>query len=395
MAQALSQFYPPQQQRLLVRLIQSLAPTLIRWLYKIEITVTDDAIARLKALEDARLVYICNHPTLEDGVAMFGLSAKVGQPFHYIVARESFKGLLGKFLQWLGCYSIRRGLGDRTSIAQTLSLLKSPNCRLVIFPEGGCSYQNDTIMPLRSGAIQMPLQVMGQLAKQAKQPSDMPDLYLIPISLKYRYTEPMEPVIEQTLSGLEQTLKIQPAPGQEFYGRLVAIANRVLTRLETEYGLSADTSGNWNDRIDQLRRHVIAQCERKLRLEPALGLPIRERVYKVQAILETNEAGTAADEALYWTTVRLLNFDAIYDGYVAENPTPERFLDTLMRLEREVYQIEHLKPKASRQAIFNVGEPINLKAYVSDFRRDKSATVAALTEQLQTVLQANLETLAN
>ncbi|WP_199316961.1 hypothetical protein [Chroococcidiopsis sp [FACHB-1243]] len=29
---------------------------------------------------------------------------------------------------------------------------------------------------------------------------------------------------------------------------------------------------------------------------------------------------------------RLLNFDAIYDGYVAENLTPERFLDTLTRL---------------------------------------------------------------
>ncbi|MEM8806186.1 MAG: 1-acyl-sn-glycerol-3-phosphate acyltransferase, partial [Cyanobacteria bacterium P01_G01_bin.38] len=122
---------------------------------------------------------------------------------------------------------------------------------------------------------------------------------------------------------------------------------------------------------------------------------VRERVYKVQSVLETNEATSPEDEALhealYWTTVRLLNFDAIYDGYVAENPTPERFLDTLMRLEREVYKIEHIKPKAHRQAIFNIGEPLNLKDYVDEYRKNKSATVEKLTQTLQAITQANLQ----
>ncbi|MEM9163692.1 MAG: 1-acyl-sn-glycerol-3-phosphate acyltransferase, partial [Cyanobacteria bacterium P01_F01_bin.4] len=137
MAKDLSPFYPPQQKPFLIRLIQSVCSPLTQLLYKIEVVVSDEAVARLKTLENHRLVYICNHPTMEDGVAVFGLSARVGQLFHYIVARESFKGLLGKFLQGIGCYSIRRGLGDRASIGQTLSLIKMPGCRLVIFPEGG------------------------------------------------------------------------------------------------------------------------------------------------------------------------------------------------------------------------------------------------------------------
>ncbi|MEM7795333.1 MAG: 1-acyl-sn-glycerol-3-phosphate acyltransferase [Cyanobacteria bacterium P01_C01_bin.118] len=379
-------FFPPKQQPLLIRLVQSVSYGVLQSLYRCGLIVSDDDVAKLRAIDGARIVYVCNHPTMEDGMVLFGLAARVGQLWHYIVARESFQGLQGKFLQWMGCYSIRRGLGDRASIAQTLSLLKQPQARVVIFPEGGCSYQNDTVMAFRSGAIQMPLQVMAQLAKKAPDT----DLYVVPISLKYRYTQPMTAVIEQTLQGLEQALRIVPSKGQDFYGRLIEIASLVLTRIETEYGLSATPDQDWNQRIDRLRNHVITQCEQQLDLPPN-GAPIRERVYKIQALLEAEEPKTIAeDDALYWTTVRLLNFDAIYDGYVAADPTPERFLDTLMRLEREVYQKEHIRPKAHRQAIFRVGEPINLKDYVADLRQDKAGTVERLTEQLRQVVQANL-----
>lgn len=386
MASETQLFFPPKQQPLLIRLVQSVSYGVLQSLYRCGLVVADDDVAKLRAIDDARVVYVCNHPTMEDGMVLFGLAARVGQLWHYIVARESFQGLQGKFLQWMGCYSIRRGLGDRASIAQTLSLLKQPQARVVIFPEGGCSYQNDTVMSFRSGAIQMPLQVMAQLAK--KDPDT--DLYVVPISLKYRYTQPMTAVIEQTLQGLEQELGIGQLEDPDFYGRLVAIAALVLTRIETEFGLSATLDQDWNQRIDRLRNHVIAQCEQQLDLTPN-GAPIRERVYKIQALLEAEEPKTVAeDDALYSTTVRLLNFDAIYDGYVAANPTPERFLDTLMRLEREVYQKEHIQPKAHRQALVRVGEPINLKHYVADLRQDKANTVERLTQQLRQVVQANL-----
>lgn len=380
-------FFPPKPQLLLIRLVQSVSYLVLQRFYQCGLVTSEDDVAKLRALEEARVVYVCNHPTMEDGMVIFGLAARVGQPWYYIVARESFKGLQGKFLQWMGCYSIRRGLGDRASIAQTLSLLKEPQARVVIFPEGGCSYQNDTVMPFRSGAIQMPLQVISQLAK--KEPNT--DLYVVPISLKYRYTSPMTRIIEQTLQGLEQQLDLEPEE-QDFYQRLLAIAAVVIRRIETEFDIPPAPELDWNQRIDQLRHHVVSHCEQQLNLDPN-GAPLRERVYRIQALLEAEEPKTVAeDDALYWTTVRLLNFDAIYDGYVAADPTPERFLDTLMRLEREVYQKENIQPKAHRQAIFRVGEPINLKDYVADFRRDKAITVAQLTEHLHAVVQKNLAT---
>ncbi|MEO0867225.1 MAG: 1-acyl-sn-glycerol-3-phosphate acyltransferase [Cyanobacteria bacterium J06642_11] len=386
MTPATPSFFPPTPQPLLIRLVQSVSYLVLQRLYRCGLVVAEDDIAKLRAIDDARVVYVCNHPTMEDGMVLFGLAARVGQLWHYIVAHESFRGLQGKFLQWMGCYSIRRGLGDRASIAQTLRLLKEPQARVVIFPEGGCSYQNDTVMPFRSGAIQMPLQVMTQLAKQ----DPTIDLYVVPISLKYRYTQPMQSTIEQTLQGLEQQLGLvfqEPS----FYPRLLAIAATVLDRIETEFGLPPSPELDWNQRIDRLRHYVVSHCEQKLDLAANAG-PLRERVYRIQALLEAEEPKTVAEgDALYWTTVRLLNFDAIYDGYVAADPTPERFLDTLMRLEREVYQMKSIQPKAHRQAIFRVGTPINLKHYVADFRNNKATTVDQLTQQLHTIVQANLQ----
>mgnify|MGYP001791359620 CR=1 FL=1 len=432
-------FFPPKQKPLMARLVQSISYPLGRILYKVRVSVSDEAIAKMRSVENARVVYVCNHPTMEDGITLFVLSARLGQLFHYIVAYEAFKGWLGWFIQRLGCYSIRRGLGDRASISQSLTILKQPQCRLVIFPEGGCSYQNVTIMPFRSGAILLPMSVLAQLAKKADSPESIPDVYVVPLVLKYRYRQSMQQVIEDMLRRLEDELKISTDSLDDYppddyqlddyppddrplddYQRLRQIANRVILQIENEANLSdANLSDDgvldWNQRIDRLRQIFIKKCESAFSIEPSENLPVRERVYKVQALLEDLDLvddGSDVDPSakqntvllgpnqlkpqdVYWDTIRLLNFDAIYDGYVAEAPTPERFLDTLTRLEREVFHLVDAHPKAPRQACFDVGEPLNLKAYLSDYRRDRSGTVDRLAAELRQTMQANLDKMSS
>ncbi|MGC1308008.1 MAG: 1-acyl-sn-glycerol-3-phosphate acyltransferase [Phormidesmis sp.] len=397
-------FYPPKQRPLMTRLIQSISYPLARLLYQFRISISEESVGRVRAVEDARLVFVCNHPTMEDGISLFVLSARLGQLFHYVVAHESFKGLMGWFIQRLGCYSIRRGMGDRASISQTLGLLKEPRCRLVIFPEGGCSYQNDTIMPFRTGAIQLPMSVLAQLAKKASKdsPEQIPDFYIVPLSLKYRYLQPVQRVIESTLSRLETELNVVTSVADE-YQRLRQVAHQVILQIETEAGLPHEGALDWNERISRLRQFFIQKCEAALNIEPNLNLPIRERVYKVQALLEEAEEASESEGArsdqrelierkeVYWDTVRLLNFDAIYDGYVAESPTAERFLDTLIRLEREVFHLEHAQPKAPRKACFYVGKPVNLKDYLIDYQRDRSGTIESLAKSLHQTMQSNLD----
>ena len=406
-------FYPPKQRPLMAKLVQSISYLLARVLYKVRISVSEAAVGKVRQVEDARLVYVCNHPTMEDGITLFVLSARVGQLFHYIVAYEAFKGWMGSFIQRLGCYSIRRGLGDRASISQTLSLLKEPGCRVVIFPEGGCSYQNDTIMPFRSGAIQLPMSVLAQLAKKADTPDAIPDFYVVPLSLKYRYQQPMNRVIEKTLTRLEEGLDINQDIDRgthqrehDNYQRLRQIAEQVILRIETEANLPSETTLNWNERIERLRNIFVEKCESAVGIEPNINDPIRERVYRVQAWLEDADLvdgevrkdvllgpNQLRPEEVVWDTIRLLNFDAIYDGYVAQSPTQERFLDTLIRLEREVFHLEQAQPKAARTAYFYIGDPINLKDYLAAYRSDRTGTLEQISQQLYQTMQSNLDKL--
>ncbi|NJP09228.1 MAG: 1-acyl-sn-glycerol-3-phosphate acyltransferase [Leptolyngbyaceae cyanobacterium RU_5_1] len=390
-------FYPPQLNPPLVRLSQWAAPLWAHWWYQIDLQIDAESLNQLAALRDQKVLLLPNHPTFQDPIVMFLLSGKGNQTFYYLAAHEVFSGVLSRFFQALGVYSIRRGLADRASIAQTLDLLTQPGCHLVVFPEGGCSFQNDTVMPFRAGAIQLAFQAISRWVKQGKSP---PDLYAVPISIKYRYTQNMAPIIAATLHQLEQALEVPKATGD--YERLRAIAEKVLTRIEQEYGIQPieGSETSWNDRIALLKAHVLKTSEQQLSLTSSASEPDRERGYRilhaVQARSDQVERGDAGDslwdvEFVRRSMLRLLNFDAIYDGYVATNPTPERFLDTLIRLEREVFAIDKPPPKGHRLAQLKLGDPVNLRDYFERFQKAKSTTVNQVALHLQQAVQHNLD----
>lgn len=358
--------------------------------------VRQECLDVLFSLRGKRVLLLPNHPTFHDWIAIFLLSTQVGEVFHYLAAYERFGGTEGWFLQQMGAYSIRRGLGDRPSVAQTIELLTRPDCHLVIFPEGGCSFQNDTVMPFRAGAVQLAFQAMNRLVRQGE---GIPELYVVPTSIKYRYTTDMVPVIDATLERMERALTISGIKGEP-YQRLRRVADQVLTYFEQDYGLydTASSQRPWNDRIQHLKTHVLESCERQLGIVPAAGERSRERVYRIQRTLEAQAESLAGNdfwtyESIHAAAARLLNFDAIYDGYVADHPTPERFLDTLTRLERAIFSIDKPPLRGERNVLIHVGQPVPLHDYFASYQRDRSRTVDHLTQYLQNTVQHNLNLL--
>jgi 1-acyl-sn-glycerol-3-phosphate acyltransferase len=412
-------FYPPKLNPKLVRLTQTIAPWLARWWYWLCLEIDPADLQRLLQFRDRRLLLLPNHPTFHDPIVMFLLSAQLKRACYYMAAyetlhdpsmmflissgfrplsalarREPFKRGLRWLLQHLGMYSVRRGLPDRASMNQTWKLLGQPDCCLVIFPEGGCSFQNDTVMPFRVGALQIAFHSLQQSLKRGENPSD---LYVAPLAIKYRYTQNMQGTIHATLKGLERRLALSSQPGMSDYERLRAIAQAVLVRLERDYGIQdvVPTSSDWNARIARLKKLAIETCEQQLGISSPARSLMRERVYLVQHCLQTQAEDL--EQSPMWTTEamdkamrRLLNFDAIYDGYVAADPTPERFLDTLIRLEREAFDIDRPSPKGFRRVRVRVGEIVNLKDFLADYRGDRSAVVTQLTATLQQSVQAHL-----
>ncbi|MBF2001503.1 MAG: 1-acyl-sn-glycerol-3-phosphate acyltransferase [Synechococcales cyanobacterium M58_A2018_015] len=386
-------FYPPKLNPPLVRLLQTLGPTVVRWTHQLELIISTESDVQLSTLQNQPCLLLCNHPTFHDPIVLFLFSARLGKPFYYLAAHEQFSGIQGQLYQRLGAYSVRRGQPDRASVAQTFQVLAQPDSKLVIFPEGGCSFQNDTVMPFRPGAVQMALQ---SLAKQARA-GTASDLLVVPMSLKYRYTRSMTAVIEQTLSQLEQATGASGIGNS--YQRLREVSGRVIRQCELEYGLTPPPTADWNQRITNIKTEILQQCEQRLGVTPIPGIANRERVYHMQQLLEDRYSvfladGTDSWEVLHKALGRVLNFDAIYDGYVAEKPTPERFLDTLIRLEREVFNIDQPTPKGYRQAFLRVGTPVPLKPYLNDYAKNRTATVKTLVHELQQTVQTNLNLLS-
>src|SRR4051812_45031048 len=81
-----------------------------RRVLRVEIVAAD--IARLRALENERLVLTPNHPTNTDPALLLELSRRAKMPFYYLSCREAFdgwRGYWGKLIQRLGAYSVVRG----------------------------------------------------------------------------------------------------------------------------------------------------------------------------------------------------------------------------------------------------------------------------------------------
>jgi hypothetical protein len=223
----------------------------------------------------------------------------------------------------------------------------------------------------------------------------------------------MEEAIASSLNRLEQALDLKVVSGSSAYERLRAIAEQVLVKVEQDYGVDTPAKNqlSWDDRIALLRNRILETCEQQLGISSNPKELARERTYRIEYVLKTkadeieSETATPSDAikhiqerassiALIEKSVkRLLNFDAIYDGYVAENPTQERFLDTLTRLEREVFDIDKPPPKGYRQARVKIGEPVNLKGFFADYQRDRAGTVNAVMLKIQQAVQNNLDLL--
>lgn len=396
----MAEFYPPLLNPSIVQMCQRIAEPLGYWQYRMTLDIEPEDLEILKALQHERVLLLPNHPTFHDWIAIFILSARLQQSFYYLAAYERFKGLEGRLIQWLGAYSVRRGLGDRASVQQTIDLLMQPGCHLVMFPEGGCSFQNDTVMPFRTGAVQIALQTLNRLYKQE---SSLPNLYVVPVTIKYQYTSPMDLVIHRALTRLERSLNLATAVSSDpstFYPRLRRIGQYLLMEVEQTYGLSTSSleSQTTNERMMAVKIHILQSCEQTLGIGAPAHLPIRERVYRLQHHLESRAESLTAEEfwtyeAIHQAAARLLNFDAIYDGYVAAHPTPERYLDTIVRIEREVFGIGEPVPKGHRKVMIRLGAPLNLRDYFHNYQAAKTLTINHLTHCLHQNVQRNLDRL--
>ena len=393
-------FKPPKPNSLFIKVAQGLMPFALRGPLKISKFVIDsESLEHLKVIANYPTVLVPNHADYADASIMFALSKRMEDQFYYMCARETFRGGIRSFLmQRFGVYSVVRGSIDREAFRTTRRLLAEGQHPLVMFAEGEISRQNDTVLPFESGVIQLCFWALDDMTKAGT----VKPLYAVPIGIKYIYAEDMWDEIEKALARLEREILPQRSlSAGDLYERLRGVGAAVVSTLEREYRLQADENRSLNERIEQLRERILSQMEEFMGVTPQTTVLPRTRVRALKNLVDAeiyreteeisayerqiHEQRLETFQEFYPDLNRLINFIAIYDGYVGENRSPERFLEVITRLEREVFGSS--KPRGPRIAFMRFGTPKNLLDLYDSYKRQKKQTVQDITLELETEVQ--------
>ena len=379
------------------------------------IKIMDGALERFAKLKGKHTMVCPNHSNRHDPQIMFSFGVKAGEYFNFVAAREVFDydhGVNGWWLQHLGTYSVVRGAADRESFKTTRRILSEGQKKLVLFPEGEISRQNDTIMPLESGAAQLSFWAMADLEKKAQAAKkedktensavDVDELgfepvYIQPMAFKYTYPEDIASELRGSLKTLEMRLGLKVDEEGSFQTRIKRLAETLLSTLEREYNFKPKDAVTMNDRVKQLRVHILQNLAgilsveleaggRELEWVRVLRNKLDDFIYEDEKDMSEYEKEVHAEKEKTYKTYykdlnRVVNFISIYDGYVSERSTQERIAEVLERMETEVLGGES-PPKGAREVMIDVGEAINLGDYWSLYKKNKKEAVNQVTDRL-------------
>ncbi|MBI1374778.1 MAG: hypothetical protein GC159_18820 [Phycisphaera sp.] len=406
-------FYPPKTSPTLIRLLRlGIRRSIRRKLDVTEIEISDADLDTLRRLKGQRVMLTPSHSGgFEPHIVMY-LSKLLDDIYNFIAAIELFEQapINSWLMPRLGVYSVIRGAIDRPSLSMTRKLLTDAERWLVVFPEGQTIWQNSTLVPFQQGVFQLAFKAY----EDARKADNAAHLYCVPMAIKYVYLRDMHDDIDASLATLEHALAIDARAADDDhatplsrYARLRRIAEAVVIANEKSHGVTPAEGASMNDRIQGLKEFAIARLEQQLDITPPARATLLDRIRTlfnaVDRVVADDPAQSPYEHALaeerqqvartfYDDLWRVLQFVAIYDGYVGESMTVERFMDVLCLLEKEVLKRRHVW--GPRKALVRVGEPVDLRDRFDAYTNDKRATASDVTMQIETAVRTMLDDLS-
>lgn len=199
-----------------------------------------------------------NHADEVDPRICLELARRCNRRFIFMGNREAFDELLGAAgwgLQRMGLFSVERGGHDAAAKQFAVDVVRQGKDVLVIFPEGEIYYLNDSIQPFHSGAVDIGIQ--GVIDARKTHPEWT--AYIVPMAIKYKYTKPINHILEKRVNQLEQRLSLNMT-GYAMRKRLTHLLSEVLQREEKAHHLPSDTDrfAQLTERVKYVRHAVLA-----------------------------------------------------------------------------------------------------------------------------------------
>lgn len=384
-------FVAPHRGKLWWRLFRPLLPALLRREYGV-VSVQSHGLERLKASIAAGhgIVLAPNHCRPSDPVVLGPLSYEVGRPFYSIASWHLFmqNRLLSFLLPRLGVFSIFREGADRESLKFAMQAIAAAERPLVIFPEGVISRHNDKLNHLMEGTA-----LIARGAAKQRAATNPPGRVVVhPVAIRYFFDGDVNAAVLPVLRDIEQRLAWQPQDALPLHQRIAKIGGALLATKEIEH-FGAPQPGELSDRLSRLIDRLLVPLE----TEWVKGRREKEIVGRVKllrtAIVPEMSAGTLDEAELQrrWRQlghIYLAQQLAFYPPeYLAQQPTPERLLETVERFEEDLTDTARIH--APVRAVIEIGEAIE----VSPERQrdaDGDPLMATIRQRLETMLAASL-----
>lgn len=321
---------------------------------------------------------------------------------------------VGWLLQRLGGSSILRGKLDTAGLRSARELLLHGRHPFAAAPEGTTNGHNEVVSPLEPGIAQLAFWTAEDLRKAGRTET----MTVLPIGLQYAWSVPIWDAIEQLLSRLERDAGLAPAADRSpqpdlLYTRLLALAERMLTLMERFYSRAYQRSlpelPGLSERLQRLLTTALEVVEESFGIRPSGNLGDRcrrleqaawERLYppvgdgEDRCPLQRGLADRLAEETerRLWHMRLVETFTAVSGSYVREQPSQDRFADTLLLLWDTQCRLLGGNPArrpllGPRRVLISIGEPIAVEARLDGYQQDRRAAVADLTADLQRALE--------
>ncbi|MEB3215757.1 MAG: 1-acyl-sn-glycerol-3-phosphate acyltransferase [Nostocales cyanobacterium 94392] len=448
-AQPPLEFIPPAFNPVVLRITQLLLPAWINSRTIISQIEAENVQTLVKLIDEfqqnkIRFLIAFRHPQTEDPFALAYLFShivpkiarqegiKLKYPLHtHFIYDRGIPLWAGSYVGWffsrMGGTPIYRGKADWTGLKSARNLFANGDFPMAAAPEGATNGLNEIISPLEPGIAQLGFWCAEDLhkAKRSEQ------VFILPVGIKYSYTNPPWESIDNLLSQLEAESGLpvdkngfdSALPQEMLYPRLINLATHLLSVMEdfykrfyhhsAEINILEIESSDGNEAI-KLRLKALLDSALKVsedyfdlqpkgnfndrcrRVEQAgWNYIFREDLKDVKAlsIIEKRLADRVAEEAnlRIWHMRLVENFVAVTGKYVKEKPTAERFAETTLLIWDMVTRIKgsnpFKRPKLGKQKVrITIGEPLSISDRFEDYqvsRKNARIAVGDLTSQLQ------------
>ena len=380
-------FVPPRLSPFWARIIQWYLPTYLRKSFGVTSWECVGA-ERLKASLNAGagVLVASNHCRPCDPMVLGLLGREVGRPFHVMASWHLFmqSRLQSFLLPRIGGFSVYREGLDREALKCATRILVEGRFPLTVFPEGFITRNNDHLYSLMDGVAFL----AHSAARQRTASPRSGKVVVHPVFIRYFFEGDLAGTLTPVLQKIEARLSWRPQDQLPLRERIVKIGHGLLALKEIEY-VGASQAGGPVERLPRLLDHLLTPLE----LEWTAGRREPDTMARVKrlrtAILPDLVHGelTEEEQARRWRQLADLYLAQqlhCYSGnYLAEEPSPERLLETVERYEEDL--TDAASPYPPLHVVISVGEAIEATP-ARERGADSDPLALALRRQLEIML---------